>query len=345
MNKICNCKYTFFVMNAIFLFSSIVYGKNADSLEIAMVLWRGETDAEKGFIETFDGDPVKFIIYDCKQNNDELISVRSKLLVTPPDLIYAFGTTVAATLAGKVDAIRKDLHITTTPIVFSVVADPQAAGLVRKHSNLSNRNITGVSHLVPMDVQINAIESVIPVKSIGVLYNPEEANSRTQVNELNNLSIPRSISVVIVALHSVGGDSLSDRELSKSLNKILMKRVDIVYLPSDSYIISNAGKIVNACQKANIPTFSATEQPVRDKGACMGLVCKYSAVGAFAGYKARQILMGTSPGEIPCEKVPQYSLLINMQACKSMELYPPVKMLRFAEIVTSTAMDTLEMTN
>jgi putative ABC transport system substrate-binding protein len=310
-----------------------------------MVLWRGETDAEKGFVETFRRDPVKFTIYDCKQNSDELIRIRSALQSNPPDLIYAFGTTVAATLAGKVDAIRKDLHITTTPIVFSVVADPQAAGLVRKHSNLSNRNITGVSHLVPMDVQINAIESVVPVKSIGVIYNPAEANSRTQVNELNNLSITRSISVIIIALQPEAGDSLSDRVLSQCLNTIIKKRVDVVYLPSDSYIISNAGKIVNSCQKAKIPTFSATEQPVRDNGACMGLVCKYSAVGAFAGYKARQIIMGTDPGVIPCEKVPQYSLLINMQACKSMELYPPVKMLRFAEIVKSTATDSLDVTN
>jgi putative ABC transport system substrate-binding protein len=345
MNHKRGLLYLSFSIVTIFLWLSDVYANNLDSLEIAMVLWRGETDAEKGFVDGFRGDPVKFTIYDCRQNTDELINVRSKLLSSPPDLIYAFGTTVTATLAGKIDQIYKDQHITATPIVFSVVADPQGAGLLRKFSTISNRNITGVSHLVPMEVQLNAIASVIPLKSIGVVYNPEEANSRMQVKELNNLSITHSVTVVSVELQHDARDSLSDSILLSTLSSILKKRVDVLYLPSDSYIISNAEKIVNACQQAHIPTFSATEQPVRDNGACMGLVCKYYSVGLFAAYKARQILTGTEPGSIPCEKVPQYSLLINMQACKSMELYPPVKMLRFAEIVTSAVADSLAMKN
>jgi len=66
--------------------------------------------------------------------------------------------------------------------------------------------------------------------------------------------------------------------------------VSMLYLPSDSLVISNAKMLVTAIQQTGIPVFSATETPIRKGGALIGVVSNYWVVGQFAGFKALEIL-------------------------------------------------------
>jgi putative ABC transport system substrate-binding protein len=304
-----------------------------DSTDIAIVAWRGITDAEKGFMQAFNNHPIRFTIYNCNKNSDSLMTIRRILHAKPPSLIYCFGTTVTLAMAGKYSEINRKEYLTGTPIVYTVVADPYGASLLKAGSNKSNRNLTGVSHLVPIDIQINTIRSVLPVKSMGVIFNRDEPNSLLQIKELSSLSITDSIIVISIGLSLTGKGIIAKKELLRAVDQLITSKIDIFYLLSDSYIISSATTLIPLFHNASIPTFSATEEPIRQAQAFMGLVSRYNAVGAYAALKAQEILKGRDPGDIPCENIPKFSLLFNMDACRKLDIYPPVTMLRFAELI------------
>ena len=114
-------------------------GKN---LRIAMVLWRGETEAEKGFRDGLKdlGHAVNYVVMNPNQDRAELgrllrEDLKSKLETF--DYVYTYGTTV--TLAAKTIVQDK------VPIVFSIVTDPIGAGIVKSATG-SGENIAGTTN-------------------------------------------------------------------------------------------------------------------------------------------------------------------------------------------------------
>ncbi len=62
-----------------------------------------------------------------------------------------------------------------------------AAQLV-KGWGATGTNVTGVSDKLPLDKQVALIQRVVPkVKTVGMVYNPGEANSVVVVKELKEL--------------------------------------------------------------------------------------------------------------------------------------------------------------
>ncbi|TOM88610.1 ABC transporter substrate-binding protein, partial [Vibrio parahaemolyticus] len=72
----------------------------------------------------------------------------------------------------------------TIPVVFTAVTDPVGAKLV-KSMKQPGKNVTGLSDLSPVAQHVELIQEILPqVKSIGVVFNPGEANAVTLVNLL-----------------------------------------------------------------------------------------------------------------------------------------------------------------
>ena len=64
----------------------------------------------------------------------------------------------------------------------------------------------------------------------------------------------------------------------------------------------------------------------------MGLVSNYSNAGAFAGYKAEQILARQDRrGNIPIETLQRFALVINMSTAAQLGVYPPLDLIKIAE--------------
>jgi ABC-type uncharacterized transport system substrate-binding protein len=371
---------------------------------VYMVLWRGVTDAEKGFMDYFKTHkiPARFIIKDCKNDKKKLPAILNDIRKTRPDLIYTFGTTATKFIAGSAGDHTADKNILDIPIIFNIVAKPVESGLVdipeldrnidaadfekrilKKIDNrpdrdfiqavyikaknkkmfslkdrLSNdekdrlfdilihidavsmvtgRNLTGCMHLVPLETQMNSMKSVMDISKIGVLYNPAEDNAIKQVNELesycreNNIAMLRSP----VALDDEKKPLISG--ISSSVKLLADGKVNIIYLPSDSFIIANAAVIMTEINQYRIVTFSATEDPIRKGGALMGLVSHYYNVGLFAGFKAEKILVNkVKAGDIPIETLKRFSFLVNMETAGKINFYPPIMILKFAEIIKET---------
>ena len=107
---------------------------SAKELKIAMVLWRGETEAEKGFQQGLKefGYSVQYTVMNAGQDRTEL----GRLLreeVNPKlnnfDYLYVWGTTVASA--------AKSIVPDKVPQIFNIVADPVGAGLVQSAESSS----------------------------------------------------------------------------------------------------------------------------------------------------------------------------------------------------------------
>ena len=303
---------------------------------IYMVVWRGLTDAERGFMYAMMNQPypVEFIIRNAGKNKQTLRQIRADVLRQKPDLVYSFGTTVTSTLAGTESDAQVGINIAQIPLIFNIVADPAGAGIVSQYEQPS-RNVTGTSHLVPMATQVAAMQEMEGVESIGVIYNPKEKNSTLQVKALKVASEQAGLTLVTYPLPDAV-DHLSDEYFSEFVNLLSDRSVDIAYLPSDSFLISHAKSLVKRVHDAGVPVFSATEGPIRKAGAYMGIVSRYYNVGQFAAYKAEQVLFkGKKVSEVPVETLKRFSFIVNMDAAKHLDLYPPITIMQTAEVVQS----------
>jgi putative ABC transport system substrate-binding protein len=302
---------------------------------IYMALYRGMTNADRGFMDYLRDHeiPVQFIVRDASNDPDRLVAMRDEIRALAPDLVYSFGTTVTSTLAGTLGQTDPALHITEIPILFNIVADPVGARLVADLKT-SGRNLTGTTHMVPIDAQYRTLREAIHCQRLGILYNPHEPNSALSVDQLAQLAERDGLSVQRAPLAPGVSPQENRAALRGAIAGLIERGVDVIYLPSDSFVIAHAGLITRMAMAAQIPTFAATEDPVRTGGATMGLVSAYYSVGQFAGYKAVQILREhLAPADIPIESINRFSFVVNVDAARRLHRFPPISLLRVAELI------------
>jgi len=319
-----------------FLAHSVDGDIQPEQFNIFMVLWRGVTEAEKGFMDYFSqrNINVSFTIRDCEKDETRIPAIIKEIRNANPDLIYTFGTTLTTSIAGTILEDNPEKFITDIPIIFNIVSDPVGANLV-PNMITSNRNLTGASHMVPMSAQIKAMKSVMQFDRLGVIFNPKEKNSILAVEELENIANSDDF-VLIKSPIPVDENQRPVEDIPPSVVKCFVEnKADLIYLPSDSFIISHSKSLVTLINEYGVPTFSATEGPIYDADALMGLVSRYYNVGQFAGYKAEQILVHKKhPKDIPIETLKRFSFIINMKTAKKLGFYPPITILKFAEVIT-----------
>jgi putative ABC transport system substrate-binding protein len=247
------------------------------------------------------------------------------------DLIYTFGTSVTLDVVGAAGKVDPAVHVTDIPVVFNIVADPIGAGLAPALA-ATGRNLTGVSHLVPMADQLRAMQRFRQVSKLGVIYNVSEPNSRLAVAQLRALAAQFKLQLVEEAV--ISGPKPEATEIAQAMRPLIAARPGFIYLPSDSSLIERADAIVELARPAGIPIISATEGPIREDGALMGLVSNYANAGAFAGYKAEQILRGKEAvRNIPIETLQRFTLVVNMTTAVQLGIYPPLDLIKIAELL------------
>ncbi len=323
-NKKAINKELFFYVILLIMLAVNLY--SAEIKTVYMVLWRGETEAEKGFVDYLNssGNNVRYIVRDCVKNKSRLKDFITEIKDIKPDLVYTFGTTVTSYIAGRWDEPESGLK--DIPIVFNIVSDPVRAKIVEQDA-FSTREVTGASHAVPMAVQINAIRRMTEVKKIAFIYNGSEKNSIYQKEIIEKFAESDSFRVISFDVKN----SFNQKRLITFLEK---NHPDIIYLPSDSYIISNAKEFINVFNELKYPVFSATEGPIRNNKALFGLVSRYYNVGQLAGYSASQILFNEIPASaIPVENLKRFSFIVNINTAKNVGLIPPLSIMKFAEII------------
>ncbi|MCA2429505.1 ABC transporter substrate-binding protein, partial [Vibrio chemaguriensis] len=202
----------------------------------------------------------------------------------------------------------------TIPVVFTAVTDPVGAKLV-KSMKQPGKNVTGLSDLSPVAQHVELIQEILPqVKSIGVVFNPGEANAVTLVNLLKESAEAKGIKVVeATALKSADVQSATQAIAAKS---------DILYAPTDNTVASAIEGMIVAANQAKKPVFGGATSYV-EKGAIAGLGFDYYQVGVQTADYVAAILDGQEPGKLDVKVATGSDLVINESAASKLGIQLP----------------------
>lgn len=308
----------------------------AEPYHVFMILGRGETEVEQGFRDYFrdKGIELKVTVRNIDNDVRNLPPFIEEAKRIRPDLVYTWGTGATVGTVGTYDAVDPDKYITDIPVVFTLVTSPVGSKVVPSFES-SGRNVTGASHVVPLDSQVNAMRAFRDFESIAVIFNPLERNSVLQVEGLRKLAADQGFSLIErpVPLDDKGAADASS--LPGLVAEVAALKPTFLYMGPDTFVAGvNRDIVTEAANQNGLATFSATEGPLRQSNALFGLVTRYYNLGRLTAFKAEQILVnGTAAQDIPVQTLSRFSYIVNMKVAKNLKLYPPMTVLRFAEII------------
>lgn len=300
---------------------------------IYMALYRGWEECAQGFKDYFINQniPVELIVRDAAQDKSKLPEFVAEAKSLGVDLVFTWGTTVTQEMLGTIDTVDPTKHITRIPAVFAIVSQPVGSKVVPDLKS-SGRNITGTSYLVPMETQVNLIQSYRPITRLGMVYNPLEKNSLVAIDELKALGGQMNFELTAVPVDVVEGKP-SVASIPNKVAEVKAAGVEFLYIPPDTFLNVNRDILTEAALEQKLPSFAAAENPVLNSKALFGGVYRYYTVGQLTAYKAEQILVHKkAPADIAIDPPKRLSLIINMPVVRALGFYPPMNLLGLAEI-------------
>src|SRR5690606_20853934 len=197
-----------------------------------------------------------------------------KFVGDKPDAIVGIATPTAQAVAAATKSV---------PLVYSAVTDPVAAQLVQSW-DASGTNVTGVSDELALESQIELIRSILPdAKTVGMVYNPGEANSKVVVDRMRELLPKYGMSLMEAAApRTVDISSAAGR---------LVGKVDVIYTSTDNNVISAYEALVKVGNDTDTPLIAADTDSVK-RGAIAALGLNYHDIGLQTGRIVARILKG-----------------------------------------------------
>lgn len=289
------------------------------NVNILMILWRGETKAEKGFRERLEKTPgvnAMFTVFNLDGNEKALDDFLGGLKAGEFDFIYTFGTTVTRKTLAKV----RD-----TPVIYNIVSRPVESGIVKSMASSGN-NATGVSNAVPMDSALRAAKMFLRIRRITLVYNPAEKNSIIQMNELKSKQSMFGFILAEAPLESKD-------HVTQTVKAILDSKPDVVILPTDSTVTASAPKLVELMNKHRIPTIVTVTEIVNDAGALLGIGPDYRELGEIAADNLLRIAHGAKPSSVSSKTTARLRLAVNMRTARRLGITFPVQLLSMSTVV------------
>lgn len=218
---------------------------------------------EEGLV---DGKTMR-LMHESAQGNPALATqIAQKFVGLKADVIVAIGTTVAQAAAQA----SQQVHDKAIPVVFTAVTDPVTAKLVND-LNKPGSTTTGISDHIALEKQLAFFQIVMPnLKTLGVIYNPGEANSVLLVKNLEKLA-PKFKLLLVLATASKTSEVVAAAQS-------LIGKVGAIFINNDNTALAAFDGIVKLGKDNKIPIFSSDID-------CMGQ-------GALAALGPDQYLLG-----------------------------------------------------
>ncbi|RZI46037.1 ABC transporter substrate-binding protein [Candidatus Finniella inopinata] len=195
------------------------------------------------------------------------------------------------------------------PIVFAGISDPATAKLLPTEEAPF---ITGVSALGPIEQQAKLIVDVLvdtPLKTVGIIFNPGEANSVRMVELITQYLEAFKIKVIQAT-------ATNTKEVSTAVQSLVGK-VSALYLPNDNTVISALETVLKTAQLHKIPVFSSDPESV-SRGCLACIAPDQYAVGEQVGHLVIKLLKGDSIKSLPVEVAHENVFVLNLKVAKDL---------------------------
>ncbi|MET1967861.1 ABC transporter substrate-binding protein [Enterococcus gallinarum] len=258
--------------------------------------------AEGGYKE---GENLTLEYQNAQNSQDNLKSMSEKLVKNSPDLLLGIATPAAVSLANET---------TDIPIVVTAVTDLVEAKLAESNE-APGRNITGTSDMVPIDKQIQLLLSIVPdAKTIGIMYNAGEANSKIQADLAEKALKDAGVDVKVLTANTTND--------VQQVTTSLAKDVDGIYVPTDNTFASAAAVVGEVAKETKTPIVAGSVEQVED-GALATFGIDYKSLGKQTGELAAKILDGDeNPATTPVETANKLELVVNQKMATALGIDP-----------------------
>lgn len=244
--------------------------------------------------------------YKTAQGNPAIaVQIARQFVGENPDVLVGIATPTAQALVSATKTI---------PIVFTAVTDPVGAKLV-KQLEQPGKNVTGLSDLSPVEQHVELTKEILPnVKSIGVVYNPGEANA-VSLMELLKLSAAKH------GIKLVEATALKSADV-QSATQAIAEKSDVIYALIDNTVASAIEGMIVAANQAKTPVFGAATSYV-ERGAIASLGFDYYQIGVQTADYVAAILEGKEPGSLDVQVAKGSDLVINKTAAEQLGITIP----------------------
>ncbi|WP_179394616.1 ABC transporter substrate-binding protein [Lacticaseibacillus absianus] len=262
------------------------------------------TDARKGFEAElakagYKGDKVKIDYVNAQGDQANLKTMSQRLAKDGNDVNLAIATPAAQALQQE-DA--------KTPMVFTAVTDPKAAGLV---TNLKapDRNATGVVDMVDIPAQIAYMHKLFPkAKTVGMLYNAAEQNSIVQIKAADQ-------AVKKLGLRVVKRTVASTNDVQQAMES-LASQADVIYAPTDNTVAAAMVTVGKVSLAKKVPVVPAASTMVQDGGVA-NIGIDYKDLGRQTAKLAIKILKGQKVNKLAVETPAKVTVIKNEKMMKA----------------------------
>ena len=186
-------------------------------------------------------------------------------------------------------------------------------------------NVTGLSDLSPVGQHVDIIREMLPAaKTIGVVYNPGEANSVSLVDLLKEAAAARGMEVV-------EGAATKSVEVGQAA-QIVAAKSDVIYGLTDNTVASAINALVDGANDSKTPVFAAETSYV-DAGAVVAVGFDYHQIGRQTAEIVARVLRGEHPGQIPARVAKGTDIVVNLGVAEKLGVTLPASLVANASRV------------
>jgi len=257
---------------------------------------------------------IKYTFGNSQGDNTVAQSIAKKFVNDKCDMIFAITTPTAQVCAQEIKG-------TNIPLVFGAVTDPVSAGLVNSLESPGG-NITGTSDRWPTSAQFDLLIQLVPsVKRLGVVYNPGETNSESNIKEVEQVCKNKNLQLIKVAV--------SNTNEVYAAAQSLVGKIDAFYVSADNTVITAMDAVIKISEKNKIPLLPGVSSNV-EQGGFGTLGPNYFDVGVEAAKIADRIIKGEKPANIPVSTAKNFEYFFNLKSAKATGVVIPEDLLKKA---------------
>lgn len=261
-----------------------------------------------------DSVNIKYTFGNSQGDNTVAQSIAKKFVNDKCDMIFAITTPTAQVCAQEIKG-------TNIPLVFGAVTDPVSAGLVNSLESPGS-NITGTSDRWPTSAQFDLLLQLVPsVKRIGVIYNPGETNSESNIKEVEQVCKNKNLQLIKVAV--------SNTSEVYAAAQSLVGKIDAFYVSADNTVITAMDAVIKISEKNRIPLLPGVSSNV-EQGGFGTLGPNYFDVGVEAAKIVDRIIKGEKPADIPVSTAKNFEYFFNLKSAKATGVVIPEDLLKKA---------------
>jgi ABC-type uncharacterized transport system substrate-binding protein len=257
-----------------------------------------------------DGETVRVTVYNAQGEVPTANAIAREMTDGRFDLII---TTSTASLQAVANANKagRTMH------VFGIVADPYVAGvgLDRANPMAHPRHLVGQGILFPVrDIFTTARRMLPGLKTVGVAWDPAQANSRRFVEDARVVCKDMGITLLEAQVENTAG-------VREAIDSLIGRGVQAVWVGGDITVSSAIDTVIAACRPAGVAVFSQLPGDPK-RGTVFDIGFDYYQAGVACGKLAADVLHGTDPAAIPITDVGEttrHTLFFNRKALRGLK--------------------------